>query len=326
MRMCILRDRPLKGLALAALVTLGPATGRATVESAKVSLKSCLTLSGAGADCTDTAFLNTNLVGATSQFIGAPEVGGAIATFTTAFDAWDAANGDTWKLVNGGAISVSTSPHIGLNAGVDGAGLSPVLFTVSGSQTILKNLVWTQALVINYSPLKGPLATPEETLDTFGLSQNAAGSNPNFPKSCAAASSGASPSGGAFCGPIYPFQYGSTLENYSLDGVRLGVDPFYDAPEGDWPNASFDAITLLSSVNEHSDTLTVYQGWSYGFALSDEETSNKMSESKAFVLSSAIHSSAIPEPSTWAMMLLGFAGLGYAGYRRASAGLAALAA
>jgi hypothetical protein len=26
---------------------------------------------------------------------------------------------------------------------------------------------------------------------------------------------------------------------------------------------------------------------------------------------------AIPEPSTWAMMLLGFAGLGYAGYRNA---------
>jgi hypothetical protein len=28
--------------------------------------------------------------------------------------------------------------------------------------------------------------------------------------------------------------------------------------------------------------------------------------------------SSVPEPSTWAMMLLGFAGLGYAGYRRAS--------
>ena len=26
---------------------------------------------------------------------------------------------------------------------------------------------------------------------------------------------------------------------------------------------------------------------------------------------------AIPEPSTWAMMLLGFAGLGYAGFRKA---------
>jgi hypothetical protein len=34
----------------------------------------------------------------------------------------------------------------------------------------------------------------------------------------------------------------------------------------------------------------------------------------------------VPEPSTWAMMLLGFAGLGYAGYRRARAGRAAIAA
>ena len=28
----------------------------------------------------------------------------------------------------------------------------------------------------------------------------------------------------------------------------------------------------------------------------------------------------VPEPSTWAMMLLGFAGLGYSGYRRAKGG------
>jgi hypothetical protein len=37
-------------------------------------------------------------------------------------------------------------------------------------------------------------------------------------------------------------------------------------------------------------------------------------------------SSVIPETSTWAMMLLGFAGLSYAGYRRARAGRAMLAA
>ena len=109
------------------------------------------------------------------EFIGSPSVNGATATFTTAFDAWDEASGGAWKLVNGGTISVSTSAYTGINASVDGAGLSPVLFTVSGSQTILKNLVWTQALVINYSPLTGPLAKPEETLDTFSLSQNAAG-------------------------------------------------------------------------------------------------------------------------------------------------------
>ena len=29
---------------------------------------------------------------------------------------------------------------------------------------------------------------------------------------------------------------------------------------------------------------------------------------------------AIPEPATWAMMLVGFAGIGFAGYRRARAG------
>jgi hypothetical protein len=34
----------------------------------------------------------------------------------------------------------------------------------------------------------------------------------------------------------------------------------------------------------------------------------------------------VPEPATWAMMLLGFAGLGFAGYRRARAGYATLAA
>jgi hypothetical protein len=36
--------------------------------------------------------------------------------------------------------------------------------------------------------------------------------------------------------------------------------------------------------------------------------------------------SPVPEPSTWAMMLIGLAGLGYAGYRRASAGVAAIPA
>lgn len=35
---------------------------------------------------------------------------------------------------------------------------------------------------------------------------------------------------------------------------------------------------------------------------------------------------AVPEPSTWAMMLLGFAGLGFAGYRRAKRGETTLAA
>jgi hypothetical protein len=39
----------------------------------------------------------------------------------------------------------------------------------------------------------------------------------------------------------------------------------------------------------------------------------------------SVNSAAVPEPSTWAMILLGFAGLGFVGHRRASAGLAKVA-
>jgi hypothetical protein len=279
-------------------------------------LTSCDTATGVDTKCTDELFLNSTLVNGTSPFVNSPKVGGVTATFTTAFSAWDQANikagGAAWTLAYGGYLPISTSAHVWTNASVYGAGLGSVIFTVNGSSQLLSALVWTQALIINYSTLTGPLSTPIETLDTFSLSQNAAGSNPNFPKTCAAASSGASPSGGAFCGPIYPFQYATEYQNYSLDGVRLGVDPFYDAPEGDWPNASFDAVTLLSFVSQATHTLTVYEGWSYGFAL------NAIGQStSAALLRSRVLSATIPEPSTWAMMVLGFAGLGFAGYRRA---------
>jgi hypothetical protein len=39
-------------------------------------------------------------------------------------------------------------------------------------------------------------------------------------------------------------------------------------------------------------------------------------QGSAMVSNAGTFSSAVPEPSTWAMMLLGFAGLGYAAYRR----------
>ena len=46
----------------------------------------------------------------------------------------------------------------------------------------------------------------------------------------------------------------------------------------------------------------------------------------ATISSGMITPAVVPEPSTWAMILLGFTGLGYAGYRRAKAGRATLAA
>ena len=52
------------------------------------------------------------------------------------------------------------------------------------------------------------------------------------------------------------------------------------------------------------------------FAISINDSGEAVGESQ---------SSDVPEPSTWAMMLLGFAGLGLAGYRRAKAGEATFA-
>jgi hypothetical protein len=46
-------------------------------------------------------------------------------------------------------------------------------------------------------------------------------------------------------------------------------------------------------------------------------------EAKQFEVSGV---AAIPESSTWAMMLLGFAGLGFAAYRKAHSARAALSA
>jgi hypothetical protein len=75
------------------------------------------------------------------------------------------------------------------------------------------------------------------------------------------------------------------LKKDSVDGVPLGVDPFFDAPSGLWPNASADEITLLSRVDDATHTLTVYQGVVYGFALSS------------------------PEPPVWALLMLALPGL-----------------
>jgi hypothetical protein len=86
--------------------------------------------------CVDTADVNTSLVGADGQFIGSPVIDGSStpATFTTAFDAWDAANGDSWKLVNGGVLNLTINAYVGLNAGQFSAGLEPVIFTISGGE------------------------------------------------------------------------------------------------------------------------------------------------------------------------------------------------
>jgi PEP-CTERM motif len=96
----------------------------------------------------------------------------------------------------------------------------------------------------------------------------------------------------------------------------LAVDDILDSV-----SASFASYALKTSIGPIVGSAEINSGSSFA------------TSGGAFVLTSvgetatfAAATSGVPEPSTWAMMLIGFAGLGYAGYRRARAAHATLAA
>lgn len=73
------------------------------------------------------------------------------------------------------------------------------------------------------------------------------------------------------------------------------------------PDGVFDANSVLL-------TTLVDNTFSHGqFALYDTDAAMSFSN---ITVSGSLVSGAVPEPSTWAMMLLGFAGLGFMAYRR----------
>jgi hypothetical protein len=76
-----------------------------------------------------------------------------------------------------------------------------------------------------------------------------------------------------------------------------GVSLTLNAPGA--TSAMFSAIGSLSAIKDQSD-----------FA-------GSAGSADSSILGNAFSVTGVPEPSTWAMMLLGFAGLGFAGYRRA---------
>jgi hypothetical protein len=80
------------------------------------------------------------------------------------------------------------------------------------------------------------------------------------------------------------------------------------------PDGVFDANSVLL-------TTLVDNTFSHGqFALYDHDSAMSFSN---FTVSGSLVSGAVPEPSTWAMMLLGFAGLGFMAYRKTKKSAAA---
>jgi PEP-CTERM motif-containing protein len=100
-----------------------------------------------------------------------------------------------------------------------------------------------------------------------------------------------------------------------------------------WDVSQVVTMSVFDSSNVLLETLTLSNGTSnlvtpgyYGF---QEATANiaRVTLSNGAIANRNISiSSAVPEPSTWAMMILGFAGVGFVAYRRSRKNTMALAA
>jgi hypothetical protein len=114
------------------------------------------------------------------------------------------------------------------------------------------------------------------------------------------------------------FTYSSSSRSFQLSGADPAIDVNFGTVGGinadgslfggEWAVGSSAAAALFDWTPP-----TFFAANSAGPALDDSLAPYKFT----------LVSGAAPEPSTWAMMLLGFAGLGFAGYRRV--GRAALA-
>ncbi len=113
---------------------------------------------------------------------------------------------------------------------------------------------------------------------------------------------------------------------YSRDSTANGIDPI-DSGYGTWTMAGFTA-NYGALVGDAGGTLFLIGAGPVNFnGLSGELTvgywDSYYPDNSG---SQRLSVSAVPEPSSWAMMLLGFAGIGFAAYRRSGGRLAATVA
>jgi len=100
--------------------------------------------------------------------------------------------------------------------------------------------------------------------------------------------------------------------SFRYDGVS---DTVYDAYAWGCCSTPSNGFDYTGKV-----TLDLVAGQTYGFSLYGSNFDSSM------ILDGTLKVSAVPEASTWTMMMFGLAGLGFAGVRRATAARWALAA
>jgi hypothetical protein len=111
-----------------------------------------------------------------------------------------------------------------------------------------------------------------------------------------------------FSSPTYAFAGSWDLQSESVDGPGTGLDLFLDG-----------SLTKFASIDNS------YANVFFGFVSDTAFTSLKVQAgsqpdgaSETYEFSPLLFAgvAAVPEPSTWAMLILGFAGVGFMAYRR----------
>jgi hypothetical protein len=125
-------------------------------------------------------------------------------------------------------------------------------------------------------------------------------------------------------GTVGSLKLSSTNDIFGFDGdglVGYGAPTPYDANGYGGPLGSFSGITTVGGLETGAITFNggLANGASTYFSLEEPLTAASFSGGGGGITTGG----GVPEPSTWAMMLIGFASLGFASYRRAKASVAA---
>ena len=129
-----------------------------------------------------------------------------------------------------------------------------------------------------------------------------------------------------FAGPVASFQTAGSGTWQNAIGSTITLNWFDDPNNGQ--GADLPTDTPGNLIHSFTNTATtIVDAFSDDFAgIVSDSGAFSMTEQAIFTLTpfgqlinrgQTEIKSAVPEPSTWAMMLLGFAGLGYAGFRKA---------